>query len=444
MQTKMTIVTVAVAAVLFGTALPPVALAQAAAPQSSSAESLDARWLPWFGCWQLWEEQRGTPLNAGPGFSHEAEADDETRGLIARTLVCVTPSETGPGVELTAAAGERPLVERTLFADGRQRDVDEPGCEGWEQSEWATDGQRLFTHAELTCGDQPKRTVKGVSVMATRSTWTDIQIIEVGSRQHVEIRRYNPVSAERRDQLLGAARRLPVDPAEVRAARTAVTESVTVADLMEASEKTAPQVVEALLVETEPRLALDSEALIALDDAGVDGTVIDLMVALAYPERFQVERRDRSGGWSSGSWSADGVGGYYDPIWYGDLYPYYVTPLGSTYWSRGYNPYLVGAAPFVVVPVELNVDERSGRAVQSRGYTRIVRVAPAASDGGTTTGRRAKPRGSGSGGTSTNSGSSGTATGSSGTATGRGVASPGGYSRGGSSSGRAAAPRSPR
>ena len=317
------------------------------------------------------------------------------------------------------------------IADGKRRDVHEPGCEGWERSEWARDGHRLFTHAELTCGDQPTRSVRGVSFLASRSTWTDIQIVEVGSRHHVEVRRYKPVSAERRDELLGASFRLPVDPADIRAARAAVTEALTVADVMEATAATAPRVVEALLMEIEPRLDLDSDALIALDDAGVDTTVIDLMVALAHPERFQVERRDRGGGWSSGG----GFGGFYDPIWYGDLYPYYVTPFGATYWTSGYNPYLFGGAtsPFVTVLAESDFDDPTGRAVMGRGYTHVVRVQPSGS-GGTATGRRAKRRGSDA---ATSSRSGGLSRGGGGNA----VASPRGYSRGGSTSGRTAAPR---
>ena len=64
---------------------------------------------------------------------------------------------------------------------------------------------------------------------------------------------------------------------------------------------------QALLVETEPDLNLDSSALLALDDAGIDHAVIDLLVALSYPERFVVERRGRGGAWYSGS--GGGFGG---------------------------------------------------------------------------------------------------------------------------------------
>ena len=56
--------------------------------------------------------------------------------------------------------------------------------------------------------------------------------------------------------------------------------------------------------------------LIALDDAGVSGAVIDLMVAASYPHKFQVERRAQTGidtfppTIGSGFWSGDWGWGY--------------------------------------------------------------------------------------------------------------------------------------
>ena len=49
--------------------------------------------------------------------------------------------------------------------------------------------------------------------------------------------------------------------------------------------------LEAALAETGARFALRARDLVALDDAGVPGNVIDLMIAASYPEKFQVERR---------------------------------------------------------------------------------------------------------------------------------------------------------
>ena len=394
-----------------------------AAVGDRAAKPLDARWVPWLGCWQLWEEQ----------FEAGASAlDEDTSALVGRTYVCMTPADEAPGINLTALAGNDVLVERTLVADGTHREVREPNCMGWEESEWSADGQRLFTRAELRCGNQPAHTVDGVSLMTSASTWVDIQIVDTGTREQIEVRRYTPVPPTERDALLGSTFVLPLDPGEVRQARRESATSLTLADVMEASQKMPPRVVETLLVETEPQLALDSAALIALDEMGIHASVIDLLVALSYPERFVVEHRDRSGSWSSGGFA----GGFYDPVWYGDLYPYYITPFGYRGWGGGYDPYLFAgaASPFVIVDGR-EVEDASGRAVSDRGYTR---VRPQDVTGAH---RLARPHG-GSSGSGSSGGDPTASSGSSGASSAGGAAaSPGGYSRRGSSSGRRAVPR---
>ena len=266
--------------------------------------------------------------------------------------------------------------------------------------------------------------------MTSATTWVDIQVVDTGTNAQIEVRRYTPAPVTEQ-------RALPFTHAEIRRARRESVAALTLDDVMEANRKTATLVVEALLVETEPRLGLNSAALIALDDAGINAGVIDLLVALSYPERFVVERRDRGGSWSTGGFS-----GAYDPVWYGALYPYYVTPLGYRGLGRSYNPYLLGGfgSPFVVVP-EGDTGDGTGKAVLGRGYTRIrprdVTGAP----------RMAKPRGGSSasrGGSSGSGSSQGTSTRSrSGVSSSEGAAtaSPRGYSRGGSSAGRRAVPR---
>ena len=409
----------------------PAALraAPAAAQADDAAGPLDARWRPWLGCWQLWEEQ------LDPSAADEVS---ESAALLDRTVICVRPAPDGRGVNLTALAGDEVLVDRTLVADGVERDVREPDCSGRERNTWSADGRRLFTRAEIQCGDQPVRRAAGVSLLSTPATWVDIQVVEVGGRQLVEVRRYAPVSDAEQAARLGPLDELGAGPAAIQRARRASAAQPDLSDVLDASEKTSPRAVEALLAETEPRLALDRDALVALDDAGINGGVIDLLVALAYPDRFVVERRDRGGAWSSGGWG--GFSGYHDPIWYGGhYYPYYVTPLGYYFWSRGYDPYLFGGlgSPFVVVSNDGRTEDR-GRIVPSVGYTRVSRRG-GTGDGGSTPWIGRTSSGGSSGGRTASGGSSG------------GAVSRGGYSgsgssgtptrSGGTSTGRRAVPR---
>lgn len=377
----------------------------------SSAANLDPRWMPWLGCWQLWEEQLDREAQPGREFPE-------------RTFVCVTPAEHGSGITLRALANGRVLVERALAGDGVRQEVAEGDCTGWERNEWAASGRRLFTRAELQCGDGPTRSVDGISLLASASTWVDIQLVDIGGQQHLEIRRYNPATEQQREELLGSAFDAEVPANDVREARRATAAPLSLPGVREAAERAAPRVVEAMLVETQPRFDLDAGTLVALDEAGIDHQVIDLLVALAYPEQFVVERRSRGGSWSGGGGSFGG----YDPIWHNDLYPYYVTPLGYNYWRNGYSPYLYGyggaASPFILLRNDATAP--SGRAIANRGYTRVTRTSAG--------GREVTARGGNGAG---QSGSS--ARGRSGGSSSGGRATSGGYRGGGGT--RTATPR---
>ena len=388
-----------------------------ASPSEPITSSFDTRWIPWLGCWQLSEEQ----FDRG-----ETQLYNERATLVERTYVCVTPTGNNPGINLKAVAGSEVLAERMLVADGRRQEINEPGCVGWEKSEWASESRRLFRRSQLQCNDQPTRQIDGVSFLTSVSTWVDIQVVMVGTQERIEIRRYTSLPESENEALLGPAYTLPVAPVDIQRARREAATAPGLKDLIEANRKRSPRIVETLVVETQPRLALDSTVLITLDDAGVSSGVIDLLVALSYPDRFLIEHRAKSG-----SWSSDAFGGFrggYDPIWYGPLYPYYVTPLGYRSWGGGYNPYLIGgvASPFVVLPQDYT-EGHPGKAIRDRGYTRVLEYGVA----GTT--RVATPRGDSSGSGSSSRGRAGS--GSSGTA------SPDGYSQGKTNTGRAAVPR---
>ena len=228
---------------------------------------------------------------------------------------------------------------------------------------------------------------------------------------------------------------LPADVLDraITAARLASTAELNVNDVIEAGAAVDPAVVEAMLVETQASFALDRRTLLQLDDSGVPAEVIDLMVALSFPDEFVVERPPAR---TAASFGGCG-GGFVDPFSpYGfDLwYPYYASPFGYYYGWSPYNSlyYLGPAVSYVIVPDVLDGGS-PGRAYRGRGYSQIGvrepttdRRAQRRTVPGGTTGTAAEPRGGGSAGTSGSSDG--------------GQATPGGYTRGGSS-GRTARPR---
>ena len=46
----------------------------------------------------------------------------------------------------------------------------ENGCRGTEQSEWSSNGRRLFAHAEVTCSDGSARTISGLALITEETS----------------------------------------------------------------------------------------------------------------------------------------------------------------------------------------------------------------------------------------------------------------------------------
>ena len=403
-----------------------------AAP-ARAQQTPDARWTPWVGCWQLVDEnQRDGTLNAADGLGAPAPRQSG-RGV----SVCATRTGEPAGITLKTLVSDQPALEQTIVADGAGHPITDADCRGTQRAEWSRTGTRLFSNAELVCGDQRPRKISGLDIIAGSGVWVDVQVVEISGRETVRVRRYRR-AADRRGAPVAFQFGTPL----------------TFDDVKEASGKVSPRAVEAALVATSARFDLNSRRLIDLADAHVPGTVIDLMVALSYPERFVVER---SGGGGSGSFFSPGGFSFgspfsavygYSPYFYGsffdDLYDpygaYYYSPFAYSYSGRDglvYVPgtgvvYLDGGGGVVTGP-----PDNGGRAVNGVGYVR-VRPREATIDNPPDRARQDGNSNTSGGSDSTSSGnSSGSSIGSSG-----GVTS-GGFSGGSSSSdtGRTAEPR---
>ncbi|HJS75565.1 MAG TPA: hypothetical protein VJ921_14830, partial [Vicinamibacteria bacterium] len=329
--------------------------------------------------------------------------DDRPMGL-----VCLAP-EGSDTVRLHTFSGDEPVIEEKLSADGEKRQLTQGKCHGWQQLDWSRDGSVLFLRSELTCAEERARSITGMSFLADASTWVELQSIGSADGRAVLIRRFRAASDE--------VSRLHVPSLSEQQIRAAVdarfsSRPMTLEEVIEASSRVTPEVVEAALLERGGRFPLDSTNLARLSEASVPSSVIDLMVALSFPEKFAVEREGGGGG------AGFGYAGY-DPFFSSAFaYPYYFAPFGYYYW---YYP----GAPVYPYPPDGGVDGSVGRAVEGRGYTRVTRV-----DGPGSEERRAHRRGeSGSGGSDSSKSGTGSSSG--------GSVSRGGYSRGGSQGGTA-------
>lgn len=383
-------------ALFVGAAVPAVA--------AQSSNTVDDRWLPWIGCWR----------------------SADTRAPEQGVRVCVVPNGDA-SARIMTLADEQTIIDETFIADGTRHDVSESTCRGTRLTEWSADKTRLYSSADITCDGQGERHVSGLSLLAPNGRWIDIQVVTMGIRENVRVRRYQRTGE------------LPPNPAllspelELRAARSldgTNLPTLTIDNIIEMSRRVSPSAVEAAIVESKAVFPLNARALVAMDDGGVSDPVIDLMLAQSFPKKFEVKQRD--GGMIDYGFVSGG-GADFDMA-----YPYYAfySPFGFGYWGY-YDDIYYGNGPGYYpgggVPIDPEATGPHGRVVNGAGYTLVAprQVEPVGNAQDRSSGSTSRGRSS--------SGDSGGAVSSDGYSSGGGGgASSGG---GGGDSGRTAVPR---
>lgn len=383
---------------------------------SAAAQSSASRWAAWLGCWEPASE-------AG----------------ISRSATCVLPGTSAEAVELVMLSGDSVAQRSTIVADGALRTIDADGCTGTESARFSTDGARVLLTGEVRCNDGPVQRTSGVIAISESGQWLDVHGIRVGEQRSLRVRRSRAMTD------LGGV------PADVRAtlaarargdvaARVGAAVPLSLATVTETSAAVDERVVEAWLLESARDGAgmkpVDANGLAKLAAAGVPGRVIDVVVALGYPKKFQVAlTADGAGqvsaveGAAGGSTIANGrmmhpdvfAYSYYDMqrcrsyacyLYYSDSPYFYGYGLAGWNNYNGWGMYPgwgYGGPITVIVRPTPNPGgggggspSGGGRVVKGRGYT------PSGS-GGTTAGEPVRPRtepAASSGSAATSSGSS--------------------------------------
>jgi hypothetical protein len=331
---------------------------------SGAQQPVDPNWKAWLGCWELVVENARDAASRPSPSRRTLQPSRET----ARPQICVEPS--GSGVTLTTRVADQPAIQQTIIADGADHSITDEDCRGTQRAELSSDGRRLYSRADLACSsDKGNRRVSGFSILGDNGAWTDIQAVDVSGQQTVRVRSY----------------RRSGQSAPIGRGLTQAT-PLTLDDVKEASGKVSARAIEAALVETGSAFDLSGKDLVALQATRVPDSVIDLIVALSYPDRFVVERTARAdvapsgplyddpffAGWAFGhpAWSDYG---FYSPL-YGPYGPYFYSPFYS--YLPWYPPYYGGGGAIIIDGGsggggKPDRPSGSGRVVDGRGYTRV-------------------------------------------------------------------------
>jgi len=378
--------------------------AAVAGAQSTQLASTDTRWTPWVGCWQANTNDPTTP----------ALAPNK-----ALPVVCIIPAAGTQSVDLVTVEGGVATPER-VDAIGTKREVNREGCKGWEKAEFSPDAKRIYLQSQHECTGGRVRTSTGIMSMNPDGQWLDVQGVKVGTNSGVRVVHYGrvPVPAALNVDA-GTKAALEGTSLATSTAVLSASDAVTIPNVIEATKRVDPVVVQTWLTQRGQGFGIDAKRLNQLADAKVPTNVIDVMVALSYPQSFainlaqadgQVIPTDQTRANAENEGYRNGPTVYmnsWDPL-YSSGYGYY-NQYGyrSGYGYGGYPGYWYQGVPVVITRPSGSVDgvepDTRGRMVKGSGYTR-----PADRDGGS-----GAPRGSTSGGSSSSGGSTSTSSGGS-------------------------------
>ena len=378
-----------------------VSLGSAAAAQGTQAAT-DSRWTPWVGCWQA--------------SGRDVEALGLTPGSqTPLPVVCIVPSSGAAAIDLVTVNGTQVSPAERVDATGARRAVSREGCEGWEVAEFSPDAKRIYLRSEHQCTGNRTRTSTGIMSISPTGEWLDVQGVKVEANNAVRVAHYGRVPAP---AALSADMRAAMDNQKLARATAviAVSDSIDIADVAEASRRADPLVVQTWLVERGQGFNMNAKRLAEVADAKIPTNVIDVMVALSYPRAFAINLAASNGQivpTEQTRASAEADEGLRDgPMVYMNWDPFYTSSYGrygygynyGLYGMPAYYPWYRGNSVVVVRPAETTGPrEERGRLVKGSGYTRPR------DDPGSTTPRSSvgSSGGSSSGGSSSTGGSSG-------------------------------------
>jgi hypothetical protein len=333
----------------------------------------EPRWLPFVGCW--------TPVDAESGAG----------------MLCFRPS--GQGVEMSNIVNGQVASSEQLVADGSRRPVTAQGCTGGESVDFSESGLRVFTHSQFDCQSET-RSGSGVMAFISPGQWVDVRSLDVQGEPVAWVQRYSAATPKQlSDQ--GVEDPAASDRALVRAARVRASRDIDIDDVKEAASQIDERAVEVWVATRASRFDLTADKLEQLADSGVPSGIIDVMVAVTYPDRFAVSPEgmpstaDRTAqyayrdgyrrGFRSFLWDP-----FYNPVGFGfgySPYGYYSSPFYSPFGYYGYGYGGVYGGYYGYRPAPIVIQPRSqGQMINGRGYTR-------GSSSGTTSGG-ARPRSS--------------------------------------------------
>ena len=349
-----------------------VAIAALNNPVQAQDTELRSGWQPYLGCWQSMDTEED------PG------------------ILCLVAS--GQDVEMLTIVDGEIAFREPFVADGGTHDFEQDDCQGTESARFSDDRRRLYTASMLTCDGEAPRRSTGIISMPAAGEWIDVRAIETNGVFTVWSQRYQRASHSVLNQLGLDVPIARTNPFALRGGMSYATADITIDDVIDASRNVDADAVQGWLVASRQEFdGLRAADLVRMEDAGVGTAVIDVVVAVSFPDHFALNRettQDRAPYMYTNPWYPYGYGyygyGYYGRR-YGGFYP--------GYYGGYYTPLVVSVGRLPrggggqVVAGRGYVKPRSGTSGSSGGSVISGGSSGGRSSGRTSTGRTAVRRG---------------------------------------------------
>ncbi len=427
--------------------------------QVNTAPQFDTRLGPWLGLWSIVDD-RAT-----------AEAPDKS----SMAKVEIRPTADHQGLAITRRMPKQPDVSEVLVLDGTKKQVDSNDCTGWQAAKLIPEFGIITTSSETTCKESGSFSTSNMKLILSGDQMVDILAIKANGQTRLAVRRM----LFEKDLIPSADSKLSLT---ATAARTSVSAPWNLDTIIQLSGSVDSSALEAALLEKHTYLTLRSKSLKQMKAANVPKSIIDLLVALSLPDKFQIVKNGQVAlkplavsspqasspsliypggfGYYPGSffncfsrygyfygidlWDSTLPGNcysYYSPFWW-DYPMYFPGNPGSSGGGGGGVSVGRGYVSANNGYVQIEPRDTGHHAKYRDGYTPIFGAPGASSGRGTAAYSGGGYSGGSSGGYSGSSsgGYSGASSGGGGSS-GGGSASPGGYSSGGGGGGGGAVPR---
>ena len=351
----------------------------------------DSAVTPWLGTWTAADGQ-STPA----GLTRKEPKE--------KTVLEIRPVTEGNGFYISReSAGE--TISETIIPDGVPRAIDSQSCAGTQTYRWEPQAGLILGTSEITCQNSAPYSINTLKMMTADDRMVDILSMKTEEQTRLAVRQFT------HGKEISSVGDIMADNGMI-VARTALAAPWDLNTIIHLAGIVETPVLEAALLEKNIQVKLDPKTLRQLKSANMPDSIIDLMVALSAPRKFNIEkngqiaaetRRSDEGYVLTPAGSYYAVG-YYDywgnyltlgrnywhyssPFWWGyPIYAYYPGYYGGNHGGSG----SVGGGSGVPGGTPGQSDSYSGGQLSSgSGY---VQVAPR------NTGHRAVPRQGGSGG----------------------------------------------